>query len=83
MVGTTMNMREVRDTKRLKSLLKAGKVIVLRDRDKVIGRISPEHATASAPPQPWPDFAARAKAIFGDRKLDSVALFLQTRHRDE
>ena len=75
----TMNMRQLRDTKRLKSWLKAGKTVELRDRDRVIGRIVPEKSTEE--PVEWPDFEARAKAILGDRVLPVVETVIKERGR--
>ena len=66
----TVNMRGLRDTKKLKTLLRQGKSIELRDRNKVIGRIVPE--PEQTPPAEWPDFAAELKEIFGDRVLTPV-----------
>jgi hypothetical protein len=65
-----LNMRGLRDTKKLKTLLRQGKSIELRDRDRVIGRIVPETEAAKEPV--WPDFAARLKERFGDRVLTPV-----------
>jgi antitoxin (DNA-binding transcriptional repressor) of toxin-antitoxin stability system len=75
----SVNMRELRDTRRLKAWLKAGKTVELRDRDRVIGRIVPERAKEA--PVEWPDFAARAKAILGDRILPSVVIEERERSR--
>jgi uncharacterized protein YcaQ len=75
----TMNMRQLRDTKRLKAWLKAGKTVELRDRDRVIGSIVPEQHKEK--PVEWPDFAARAKAIFGDRVLPGADLLIEERER--
>jgi hypothetical protein len=63
-------MRGLRDTQKLKALLRQGKSIDLRDRNRVIGRIIPE--TSEAPEVEWPDFAARLKSIFGDQVLNAV-----------
>lgn len=65
-----MNMRGLRDTKKLKTLLRQGKSIELRDRNRVIGRIVPE--TEAPKEVEWPDFQARLKDIFGDRVLNAV-----------
>ena len=73
-------MRGLRDTKKLKTLLRQGKSIELRDRNKVIGRIVPE--TEAPKEVEWPDFAARHKDIFGDQVLNAVDDFLKDRHRD-
>jgi antitoxin (DNA-binding transcriptional repressor) of toxin-antitoxin stability system len=72
-------MRELRDTRRLKAWLKAGKTVELRDRDRVIGRIVPERPKDA--PVEWPDFAARAKAILGDRILPSIVIEERERSR--
>ena len=79
MTMPTMNMRGLRDTRRLKSWLKAGKTVELRDRDKVIGRIVPEPPNEA--PVEWPDFEARAKAILGDRILPSIVIEERERSR--
>lgn len=63
----SINIRELRDTKRLKSWLRAGKIVELRERDQVIGRIVPE--VSPKPSGDWPDFAALRKEIFGDRTV--------------
>ena len=76
----TVNIRQLRDTRRLKAWLRAGKTVELRERDKLIARIVPEKE--EKPPVQWPDFAARQNAIFGDRVLNAVDDFLKHRHRD-
>jgi antitoxin (DNA-binding transcriptional repressor) of toxin-antitoxin stability system len=68
----SVNMRQLRDTKRLKAWLRAGKTVELRERDKLIARIVPEKEEQK--PVKWPDFEARAKEIFGDRVLPNVIL---------
>ena len=73
-----MSMRQLRDTRKLKEWLRAGKSIELRDRNNVIGRIVPPQG---APPSiELPDFEARRKRIFGDRVLNAVGDFLEDRH---
>jgi antitoxin (DNA-binding transcriptional repressor) of toxin-antitoxin stability system len=79
MIMPSVNMRELRDTRRLKAWLKAGKTVELRDRDRVIGRIVPERPKDA--PVEWPDFAARAKAILGDRILPSIVIEERERSR--
>ena len=74
-----MNLRELRDTRKLKALLRAGKSVELRDRNLVIGRIVPE--PGSGKPKEWPDFEKRLKDIFGDTVLNAVDDFLEDRHR--
>jgi antitoxin (DNA-binding transcriptional repressor) of toxin-antitoxin stability system len=68
----SVNMRQLRDTKRLKAWLRAGKIVELREREKLIARIVPEKDAKVAPK--WPDFEARAKQILGDRVLPNVVL---------
>ncbi len=73
----TVNMRGLRDTKKLKTLLRQGKSIELRDRNRVIGRIVPEN---EAPKEvEWPDFAARLKDIFGDQVFNAVGDLIKDR----
>ena len=74
-----LNMRGLRDTRKLKTLLRQGKSIELRDRNRVIGRIVPENVKAE--PVEWPDFEARLKETFGDKVLNAVDDFLEDRHR--
>jgi antitoxin (DNA-binding transcriptional repressor) of toxin-antitoxin stability system len=66
-------MRQLRDTKKLKSWLRAGKTVELCERDNLIAKIVPENRP-SAKPAEWPDFEALAKEILGDRVLPSVVL---------
>jgi antitoxin (DNA-binding transcriptional repressor) of toxin-antitoxin stability system len=75
----SMNIRELRDTKRLKSWLRAGKTVELRERDRVIARIVPERQEEK--PVKWPDFAARRKKIFGDRILPGADIVIEERGR--
>jgi hypothetical protein len=75
----SMNIRQLRDTRRLQAWLQQGKTVELRVRDRVIGHIIP--ANGDGPPAEWPDFAARAKEIFGDRLLNSVDMLIEQRRR--
>ena len=75
----SVNMRGLRDTKRLKSWLRAGKTVELRERDRVIARIVPEKQEEK--PVKWPDFAARRKKIFGDRILPGADIVTEERGR--
>lgn len=68
----SVNIRQLRDTRRLKAWLRAGKTVELRERDRLIAHIVPENE--QKPPVQWPDFAARAKKILGDRVLPNVIL---------
>ncbi len=75
----SMNIRQLRDTRRLKTWLRAGNTVELRERDRVIARIVPEGQPAA--PAKWPDFEARARKIFGDRVLPGSDLVIQERGR--
>ena len=74
-----MNIRQLRDTRRLKAWLRAGKTVELRERERIIGRIVPE-STPSVP-RKWPDFASRTKKIFGDQVLPGADLVIKERGR--
>lgn len=75
----TINIRQLRDTRRLKALLRAGKTVELRERDTVIARIVP--AASQQPPAELPDFAARRDEIFGDRFVSGSDLLIEERGR--
>ena len=77
----SVNIRQLRDTRRLKAWLRAGKTVELRERDRLIARIVPENEERPKPVA-WPDFAARQREIFGDRVLNAVDDFLRYRHRE-
>lgn len=76
----SLNIRQLRDTRRLKAWLRAGNTVELRERDRVIARIVPE-AQPTTPPEQWPDFSARRKKIFGDRILPGADLLIKERGR--
>jgi antitoxin (DNA-binding transcriptional repressor) of toxin-antitoxin stability system len=76
----SVNIRQLRDTRRLKAWLRAGKTVELRERDKLIARIVPEKEEPKRPAE-WPDFAARRKAIFGDRVLPGADIVIEERGR--
>ena len=75
----SVNMRELRDTRRLKAWLRAGKTVELRERDKVIAQIVPEQPEQKA--VKWPDFEARAREIFGDQVLSAADDLIKDRGR--
>lgn len=75
----SVNMRQLRDTRKLKAWLRAGKTVELRERDRVIGRIVPQNSPKKR--APLPDFAARRKAIFGGRVLPGADLLIEERGR--
>ena len=69
----SVNIRQLRDTRKLKAWLRAGKTVELRERDQLIARIVPEKESAKKTIE-WPDFAARRKAMFGDRIFPNIIL---------
>jgi antitoxin (DNA-binding transcriptional repressor) of toxin-antitoxin stability system len=73
----SINLRQLRDTRQLKQWLEAGETVELRERDRVIGRITPEPTAPK--PKEWPDFAARLRADFGDRVIPIVQTLLEER----
>jgi len=75
----SLNLRQLRDTRRLKAWLRAGSTVELRERNRVIAHIVPEKADEK--PVKWPDFAARRKKIFGDRVLTVVDDLIKDRGR--
>jgi antitoxin (DNA-binding transcriptional repressor) of toxin-antitoxin stability system len=75
----SVNMRQLRDTRRLKAWLRSGKTVELRERDRLIARIVP--ARDERAPAKWPDFEARAKEIFGDRILPGSDILIEERGR--
>lgn len=75
----SINMRQLRDTQRLKAWLRAGTTVELRERDRVIARIVPEGPPGK--PSHWPDFASRRKKMFGDRLLPGSEIVIQERGR--
>ena len=75
----SVNMRQLRDTRRLKELLKAGHTVELRERQSVIARIVP--AQVQADPEHWPDFAQRRRKTFGKRHLSGADLVIEERGR--
>jgi antitoxin (DNA-binding transcriptional repressor) of toxin-antitoxin stability system len=75
----SLNLRQLRNTRLLKTWLRAGNTVELKERNRVIARIVPENQPA-APPK-YPDFAARSKKIFGGRVLTIVDDFIKDRGR--
>jgi antitoxin (DNA-binding transcriptional repressor) of toxin-antitoxin stability system len=71
-----VNIRQLRNTRKLKAWLRAGKTVELRERDKVIARIVPAAQQEAA--GELPDFAARRENIFGNRVLSGADLVIET-----
>jgi len=74
-----VNMRQLRDTRRLKAWLRAGQTVELRERNTLIGRIVPVGSPVKA--RKVPDFAAMRRDIFGDRILPGADLLIEERER--
>ena len=75
----SINLRQLRDTKRVKELLRAGKTVELRERDRVIGRIVPQDPPSKQ--VEWPDFGARAKKILRGRRVPGADLLIEEREK--
>ena len=75
----SVNIRQLRDTRRLKAWLRSGKTVELRERDQVIARIVPAKQEQSQ--VQWPDFEVLAKEIIGDRVLPGADLLIEERGR--
>jgi antitoxin (DNA-binding transcriptional repressor) of toxin-antitoxin stability system len=75
----SVNIRQLRDTRRLKELLSSGKTVELRERQTIIARIVP--AQTQEDPEQWPDFARRRQKIFGKRVLSGADLVIEERGR--
>lgn len=75
----SINMRQLRDTRQLKTWLRSGQTVELRDRDQVVGRIVPEKPVEKE--IDWAAFDARRKKILGNKKLPGVELLLEERER--
>ena len=73
----SVNLRQLRDSRQLTKWLDAGEVVILRKRNRVLGRIIPE--SPKIEPVAWPDFAGRLKEQYGDRVLTPVADLLADR----
>ena len=62
-----VTVREVRQqfSRKVEAPLRRGETLVLLKRREVLGRIVPERTKMNE----YPDFAARQKKIFGDRRI--------------
>jgi antitoxin (DNA-binding transcriptional repressor) of toxin-antitoxin stability system len=72
----SITLRQLRDTKQVKTWLRAGVHIEVRERGEVIADLVPR---THPKPVEWPDFEARAKAIFGERMIPAVEMLIQDR----
>jgi len=75
----SVNLRGLRDTRRLKNLLRSGKTVELRERNRVIARIVPGRVDAL--PAVYPDFAARRRKAFGARRVPATSTIVASRGR--
>jgi len=75
----SVNIRELRNTRRLKELLSSGQTVELRERQNVIARIVP--AQRQSLPERWPDFSKRRLKIFGKRLVSGADLVIEERGR--
>ncbi|HEX4487832.1 MAG TPA: hypothetical protein VH088_16270 [Terriglobales bacterium] len=69
----SLNLRQLRDTRRLKSWLREGKTVELKERDRVIAKIVPAEPPPKTQPS-LPDFEARRKKVFGDRIFENMVI---------
>jgi antitoxin (DNA-binding transcriptional repressor) of toxin-antitoxin stability system len=78
----SVNVRQLRDSRQLFKWLEAGEVVELKKRNRVVARIVPESPSTEALKRtvPMPDFAARRRAIFGDRQINAVEILIEERN---
>ena len=71
----TATIRQVRhDFTTVLAWVAAGEEVTVLNRTRPVARICPPRAPAPAKKFKMPDFAARAKAIFGDKIIPNVVL---------
>lgn len=70
-----ISLRKLRDTRQLRAWLRSGNTVELHERNRLIARIVPDPVHAEA--KDWPDFAGRAKKLFGDRRLPGADLLIE------
>ncbi len=75
----TITLRQLRDTKQVKTWLRAGVHIEVCERGEVIGDLVPR--TPAKLTAEWPDFAARLKRNFGDQILPGADLLIEEREK--
>jgi len=76
----SINIRQLRDTRKLKEWLRKGNTIELRERERVIAHIVPQKGISHTSRE-WPDFAARSLEIFKGRMLPGADLLIEERGR--
>lgn len=76
----TATIRDLRyNFPQVEAWLSGGEEIELTKRGRVVGRIVPSSAKPSR--RKMPDFAARARRIFGDRKINTAAILEHNKGR--
>ena len=75
----SVNIRGLRNSRRIKALLRSGKTVELRERNRVIARIVP--GPSDGRPARYPDFAARRRKTFGPRKVPASRALIESRGR--
>jgi antitoxin (DNA-binding transcriptional repressor) of toxin-antitoxin stability system len=76
----TATVRDLRyNFPRVEAWLSGGEEIELTKRGHVVGRIIP--GSASIPKPKMPDFAARARSVCGDRKINTGAILDRNKGR--
>ena len=73
----SVNLRELRNTRQIKAWLKAGETIEVRERNSVLGELTPKRQPS--PPVTWPDAAARRRRIFGESVIPAVEILIEER----
>lgn len=76
----SINLRQLRDTRQLKSWLQQGETVELRERRRVLARIVPPPAARQGAPA-WPDFAARARKLTRGRSTAAASTVVEERRR--
>ena len=71
-----INLRELRDTARLKAALGRGTPVELYERSRLLGTVVPAPGPLN---ERWPDFAALNQAIFGGRVLSGADILAEIR----
>jgi hypothetical protein len=75
----SITLRQLRDTRKVKEWLRAGIHIEVRERNEVLGDLVPRTPVNPSKVE-WPDFAARRRAIFGDRTINAVEILIEERN---
>jgi prevent-host-death family protein len=82
MSKATVSIRELQQNlKRVMARVERGQVIEVTRRHRPVARLAP--IGSSGPPPPWPDLAARARTVFGDRIVRPGAAQVVIEHRGE